>query len=134
VLAAWDGEVQTSTETADFDIDGSVNEANFADVSEANVTHVEYLPVDPDVFNLDIASSAVDSAFVYTIASSMDARTKTGVRMLAHVAELLISEISEGFSWIRPAQVHLSYPQRNTRDIIETQGPSTSSMRIRVDM
>jgi hypothetical protein len=83
VLAAWAGEGQSSTETSDSDVERSANEADVADVSEANVTHIQYVPVDSDAFNRDTASSAMDSAFVYSIASSEDARTKTGFRRLA---------------------------------------------------
>jgi hypothetical protein len=83
VLAAWAGEGQSSTETSDSDVERSANEADVADVSDANVTHVQYVPVDSDAFNRETASSAMDSAFVYSIASSMDARTKIGFRRLA---------------------------------------------------
>jgi hypothetical protein len=83
VLAAWAGEAQSSTETSDSDVECFANEVDVADVSDANVTHVQYVPVGPDVFNRDTASSAVDSAFTYSIASSLDARTKTGFRRLA---------------------------------------------------
>jgi hypothetical protein len=82
VLAAWDGEGQSSTETADSDVDSSANEADVVDVSDANVTSVEYVPVDADVLNRDTATFAMDSAFVYSIASSMDAQPKIGVHRL----------------------------------------------------